>query len=328
MMICSKCKTQFDGNFCPKCGTQANQKLCCNEYSSPCNKTNKPIYKKWWFWLLMGLATFLTMIILFSGGYTGGEDNPTSLYTDSVASNTTVDELLLYSGNDVKIFANGLEGNSLKLLIENNSDFNLGFNAHSFAVNGIMTQESIYYMDCDISANSKANTELKIKNSFLEKYEIEYIEQIDILFWAYDNDKAFKEFETDVISVKTSDFKNNIAPISGLEIYNKKGIVVDFLEQENNEFTFCLTNKTGSYFDFTVDNININNYTVSDTDFDLYDEQVLNNCQFVYTIKIDKKFLNNNDIEKISTVSFNFEIEPEGDVFNDWSTDIITYTKK
>ena len=113
-----------------------------------------------------------------------------------------------------------------------------------------------------------------------------------------------------------------------MEIYNKKGIIVEFLEQENNQFTFCLTNKTGSYFDFTVDNINVNNYTISDIDFDLYDEQILNNCQFVYTIKIDKEFLSNNDIEKISTVSFNFEIEPEGDAFNDWSTDTITYTNK
>jgi hypothetical protein len=323
MMICSKCKTQFDGNFCPKCGTQANQKLCCNEYSSPCNKTNKPIYKKWWFWIIVVLV-----ILTVLPNTTSYEDDNIGVYTDGIGSNTIIEETLIYSGNDIEIFAKSLKGNSLKLYIENNSNLNLGFNAHSYAINGIMTQESIYAMDCDVSAHSKANTELKISNSFLIEYEIESIEQIDILFWAYDNDKSFKEFETDVITVKTSEFKNNIASISGLEIYNKKGIIVEFLEQENNQFTFCLTNKTGSYFDFTVDNINVNNYTISDIDFDLYDEQILNNCQFVYTIKIDKEFLSNNDIEKISTVSFNFEIEPEGDAFNDWSTDTITYTNK
>ena len=322
-MICPKCKTQFNGNFCPKCGTQFNQNFYHSGYNSPYNKTNKPIYKKWWFWIIVVLV-----ILTVLPNTTSYEDDNIGVYTDGISSNTTIEETLLYSGNDVKIFAKGLKSNSLQLYIENNSDLNLSFKAHSYAINGIMTQESIYAMDCDVSAHSKSNTDLKFSNSFLIEYEIESIEQIDILFWAYDNDKSFKEFETDVITVKTSKFKNNIANISGLEIYNKKGIIVEFLEQENNQFTFCLTNKTGSYFDFTVDNINVNNYTISDIDFDLYDEQILNNCQFVYTIKIDKEFLTNNDIEKISTVSFNFEIEPEGDVFNDWSTDTITYTNK
>ena len=315
-MICHKCGMPFNGGSCPNGCNLSNK------------KPRKPLYKKWWFWVLMGLATLLTTIIMFSDEDTIDESDSVSLYTDSVTSNTTVDEILLYSENDVKIYVKRLEDNALKFLIENNSDLNLGFNAHSYAINGIMTQESIYTMDYDVSAHSKANTKLEIPNSFLQEHKIESIEQIDILFWAYDNDKNFKEFETDVITIKTNAFKNNIACISGSEIYNKKGIIVEFLEQENNEFTFCLTNKTGHYFDFTVSNINVNGFTYDDLDFDLYDEQILNNCQFVYTIKIDKKFLNNNDIEKISTVSFNFEIEPEGDVFNDWSTDIITYTKK
>ena len=326
-MICPKCGTQYNGNFCP------------NGCNSPYYQPKEPIYKKWFFWVVL----IIIVSILFTNskssmvnnknpidnnGIINTEEDNKGIYTDGIGSNTTVEETLLYSGNNIKIFAKGLKGNSLQLYIENNSNLNLGFNAHSYAINGIMTQESIYTMDCDVSAHSRANTELKISNSFLIEYEIECIEQIDILFWAYDNDKFFKEFETDIITVKTSEFKNNIANISGLEIYNKKGIIVEFLEQENNQFTFCLTNKTGSYFDFTVENININNYTVSATDFDLFDEQVLNNCQFVYDIEINREFLSNNDIEKISTVSFNFEIEPKGDVFNDWSTDIITYTKK
>ena len=58
MMICPKCKTQFKGNFCPKCGTQVNQKLCCNEYNSQYNKANKPIYEKWWFWVVIVLVIF------------------------------------------------------------------------------------------------------------------------------------------------------------------------------------------------------------------------------------------------------------------------------
>ena len=117
MMICSKCKTQFDGNFCPKCGTQANQKLCCNEYSSPCNKTNKPIYKKWWFWIIIVLV-----ILTVLPNITSHKDDNIGVYTDGIGSNTIIEEALIYSGNDIEIFAKGLKGNSLQLYIENNSN--------------------------------------------------------------------------------------------------------------------------------------------------------------------------------------------------------------
>lgn len=240
-------------------------------------------------------------------------------------SSETITETLLYEGNDVKIYAKSLKSNVLKLYIENNSNLNLGFNAHSFAVNGIMTKESIYYMDCDVSANAKAYTELEIKNMFLSQHGIKNIERIDILFWAYDNDKYFKEFETPVITVKTSAYKGDSKKISGLEIYNDNNIAVDFINRSNNNFTFCLTNKSNNYFDFSVSNINVNNYTVTKTDYDLYDEQVLNNCQFIFTIKVDESFLELNQIEEIFDISFSFEIEPIGDYSERWTTKKITY---
>ena len=165
------------------------------------------------------------MVITIFPNIINNEEDTKEIYNEGIGSNTTIEETLLYSKNDIKIFAKGLKDNALQLYIENNSDLNLGFNAHSYAVNGIMTQQSTYSMGCDVSSNSKANTELKIPYSFLKEYEIEGIEQIDILFWAYDNDKAFKAFETDVISVKTSDFKSGIKIISGTEIYNKNNIL-------------------------------------------------------------------------------------------------------
>ena len=82
---------------------------------------------------------------------------------------------------------------NIGILIENESSLNLGFNAHAYAVNGIMTRNNIYSMDCDVAAGKKATTELEIEDKFLEKYGIEHIKCIDVLFWVYDNDKLYKE---------------------------------------------------------------------------------------------------------------------------------------
>ena len=40
-MICPKCGTQYNGNFCP------------NGCNSPYYKKKIPIYKKWWFWVIL-----------------------------------------------------------------------------------------------------------------------------------------------------------------------------------------------------------------------------------------------------------------------------------
>lgn len=200
---------------------------------------------------------------------------------------------------------------------------NLGFNAHSFAVNGIMTGDSIYSMDCDVAAGRKANTILTIKNTFLEENLIAYIKYIDILLWAYDNDKHFKEFESDEIRITMND--SEIIPdiIDGTNIYNKDGIKVDFISSADNSFKYVITNNTGNYFDFSVNNITVNEYTSSELDFDLNDVQVLNGCQKVFNIGLSKEFNDINDIQDISIIEFSLEIEPLGTYLDKFSSDVI-----
>lgn len=75
-MICKKCQSDFEGNFCPKCGTPANpqQQIYKSEIIYSDNqgevqipqkkqKIKKPIYKKWWFWVII---VFIALIIIIS----------------------------------------------------------------------------------------------------------------------------------------------------------------------------------------------------------------------------------------------------------------------
>lgn len=249
--------------------------------------------------------------------------------TNKKIDNTFIQSGEIYSGNNVIISVQGYDSNdsyiTIPFLIENNSTLNLGFNAHAYSINNIMTGNNIYDMDCDVASGKKANAELKIKKSILEKYEIDTVKTFDVLFWAYDNDKNFKEFDTGQITIHTSGYDEKINILSGENIYDDKGVKVEYLSNDNNEYTYCITNNTGNYFDFDVENITINDYTSSDWDFDLMNVVVLNSCQATFSIKVTDEFAKLNNIDNIQKIEFTLNIRPLGDYFSDWSTEMITY---
>lgn len=239
----------------------------------------------------------------------------------------SIDEQIIYNDNNVIIKVTGIEENSSKIFvnfyIENNSDLNLGFYAHSYAINGIMSRNNIYDMDYDVASGKKANTSLEIKKSLLDEYEIRVIKYIDIMFWAYDNDKYFKEFETGQLQIKTNLYDETNIKFEGTRIYDVNGISVDFLSTQNNTFTYCVSNNTGQYFDFDVKNISLNDYTLSDLDFDLINNQLLSNCQIIITVQVKPEFLKQNNINIINKVEFSLDISPLGEHYDSFDTEVI-----
>lgn len=60
-MKCKNCGTEYEGYVCPN-GCDKNE---------PPKKAKKPLYKKWWFWVLMGVATIVLLASI------GGNSEPT-----------------------------------------------------------------------------------------------------------------------------------------------------------------------------------------------------------------------------------------------------------
>lgn len=236
-------------------------------------------------------------------------------------------EQIIYNNRNVIMKVTGSEntssGTKINFYIENNSNLNLSFNAHSYGVNGIMTRNNIYDMRTEVAAGKKANTSLLIKNSILNEYNINCIKYVDILFWAYDNDKMFKSFETNVIRIKSDKYDDYTSIISGTEVYNKNGIKIDYLSINNDSIKYVVTNTTGNNLDVTFEGISINDYTVSDTDFDLYDEQILNNNQSVFEIKVKNDFKTKNNIQSVNKVDFYLSYT-ENDDYKTHKTDNVT----
>ena len=246
-------------------------------------------------------------------------------------ADASIEEGVIYEGNGVSISvtgcskASGWLGDSLNIgiYIENNSSLNLGFNAHSYAVNGIMTRNNIYDMDCDVAAGKKTNTTLELSQDVLELYGIEKVKYIDVLFWAYDNDQMYKSFETEPVRIVTNLNDDTVTRFNGNRLLDENGIQIDYLGKKDNDYWFSITNNTGSYFDFDMANLSVNDYTSSDVNYDLYGSQVLNGCQYVFNLDLSDDFLKLNNITDISKIEFSLTYRPMGDYFNEKSTSMV-----
>lgn len=238
----------------------------------------------------------------------------------------------IYENNSVIMKVTGSEntseGTKINFYIENNSNLNLSFCAHSYGVNGIMTRNNIYDMRTEVASGKKANTSLLIENSLLTDYDIDYIKYVDILFWAYDNDKSIKSFETNVIRIKSDKYDEYSSWLSGKEVYNKNKIKIDYLSTDNDKIKYVVTNTTGNNLVITFNGISINDYTVSGTDFDLYDEQILNNNQCVFEINVKNDFKTQNNIKSITKVDFYLSYRENTDYTTHKTENITTIIKK
>lgn len=301
---CSECGKELteNANFCENCGSPQNMVSPSNVSA---NKKKKG----------MPTLTIVIIVILCSIFYSNiRSDSSDNSYSNSDKKvlqdniKSSFSKQTIYEGHNVVMKLIGSEntttGIKINFYIENNSNLNLSFNAHSYGINGIMTRNNIFDMNTEVASGKKANATLTIKNSILKDYGIDYIKYIDILFWAYDNDEMFKSFETNIITIKSDKYDDKNSWIKGKEIYNKNGIKVDYLSINRDKIKYVVTNTSGNNLDLTFEGISINDYTISETDFDLYDVQVLNNNQIVFEINVKDDFKKDNNISRIDKVDF------------------------
>lgn len=228
--------------------------------------------------------------------------------------------------NEIKIELTGISAsNGISLYAENNSNLNLGIMTRAFAINGYMIGENAYGINSfDVASGMKANATEEIEKDTLYKYGVNSFDTFDALFWAYDNDKGFKEFDTGQIHTELTPGSENDFGILGETVYENDGIRVDYIGTDGTTITYCLTNTSGNYAEFSVENLTINDYTSSDMYLDLYGMMVLNNCQLLFEITPEEEFLNTNGITDIYSISFTLSVIPLSDYFQEWNTDMIS----
>ena len=84
--------------------------------------------------------------------------------------------------------------------LQNKSSANWTIYASAYSINGIMTNNNMFDLDCEIAKGKKANAKLELDTDFMEDMGMKDIEFVDIKFQAADSDE-YNSFYTDVIRI-------------------------------------------------------------------------------------------------------------------------------
>lgn len=95
-MKCQTCGTEFEGNFCPGCGTPADPKAA-QAPSGPAavvQTRKKPIYQKWWFWVLIVFAAIIVIANLASNGDSDSSSVSAGTVSSAAATSSSKPEVI------------------------------------------------------------------------------------------------------------------------------------------------------------------------------------------------------------------------------------------
>ena len=246
-MYCSNCGTQFDGKFCPNCGTPAG--------AQP-QKPNKPITARWWFWTLIAV-TVIALALTFTlpsktkttiesdrpadtgatsafGTVEGSTQDtqdvqdaqdvaPSEVQSDAAgAIETTVEEQVLLDRDGIKVTLLSLDydgwfGPELSLLVENDSQKDVTVQALDLSVNGAMISGYLY---SQVASGKKANETITLSDTDLSDAGIETIQTVEFYFNVFDPESWETLFDTDFVMITTD------APASFTQTFDDSGSVI------------------------------------------------------------------------------------------------------
>ena len=238
--------------------------------------------------------------------------------TENPKIDVSIKEQIVYDENGVIIKITGIKDSKVSFYIENNSDLNLSFNMHSYAVNSLMTNENIYTMDCGVVAHSKNTCELDVPEKFLKDNDIDVIKNLTLHIWAYNNDTYMKEFDCGSIVVDTSASDGTNSIQNGEILLEENGIKYELLKKQGNVYYIGLTNNNDVLCEFDIQNLVINDWTCDISyDFDLMGLQILPNCQNILALDMTKH-IQEKGITETKYISFNLDVRRNADYFDNY----------
>lgn len=243
----------------------------------------------------------------------GMEDGSDEASSDAPAPETTIEEQVLVDQDGIKVTAVAYEsddiwGDGIKLLLENNSETNVTVGCTAMIVNNYHISD---LFSADIAAGKKANETLYLSSSELQAAGIETVGQIEIYFHVYNSDTWDDIFDTDVVTIQTSDYANmDTTPNDGgTEIYNDGGIRIVGKAVDENSFwgkaiLLYAENTSGKNVTIQVDNLSINGFMMTP----YFSCTVYDGKMAIDDITLMSSELEENGIESIDEVELTFTI--------------------
>lgn len=266
---------------------------------------------------LAAIITMLCMVI------TVLHPIPAYASADSFLSSFKVAKKVVYRGNGVTISVNSAKAGSSELKIEfyvkNSSKKDYEISAHEFAVNHLMAGGNAYGTDVYVAAGKKAKFQVSVNKKWFQKNGIKTFKTFDVLFWGYVD--SIKEWESGKISFSTNrDNKKGYYAPGKKNIYADKNIIVNYLKNNGDTYTFCIKNNTKLERRWSVENCTVNgwSYDLGSCMLDLNSNPILDGCYAVFELVVDKSFKKAFAINKIKEIEFKIEFERAFDAENNY----------
>lgn len=243
---------------------------------------------------------------------------------------TTIEEQVLLDADGVKITATELVddsiwGKGLKLLIENNSDKDLGFGCDAVIVNNYMISN---LFSSTVSVGKKANETIDLYSTELEAAGIENIGQIELYLHTFDPDTYMTETNYDKMTIQTSDYANmdTKAMDDGMELVNRDGIRIVGKYVDEDSFwgagvLLYLENNSGNNVGISCDDMSVNGFMMTP----FFSSIVYDGKMAVDEITLLSSDLETNGITAIEEIELKFNVYDTDTYQTIFETDPITF---
>ncbi|MBO7453155.1 MAG: hypothetical protein J6U54_22715, partial [Clostridiales bacterium] len=244
------------------------------------------------------------------------------------AGSYKVDEEVIYDADDIKITATGIVyddyyGNSLELMIENNSDEKISLYSRNVYVNKCSIDT--YMNGGDVKSGSKAYATIGLGDKQIANYyDMKSVGEIEFLLYGYDDEynNVFSTDNGEVIVQLTTDKKPDepkftggttiidepdlfVQAKMGTDIYGYTAIIV-----------YC-ENETGKDLYIEADSLEINATTISDAYLNV---NVKNGYKGMGFLTLFDNTLSDNHIDEFEKVMLALEVSDQ----NSWQDSYVT----
>ena len=167
-------------------------------------------------------------------------------------------------------------------------------------------------------------------------YEIEDVEYIEMIIWAYDKAKSSKDFDTGIIKIETNKYTDDISFEQKDNWIDANGLHIVKGDMNDSYISYSIINGNDYFISATLDNCSINDWSFEpgysvhisnnavETSIDGWNIIVFPNC--IANVVVDiSDFMKENDMDKIDNFEFSLNILPNEDYFKEENTDKIVF---
>lgn len=270
-------------------------------------------------------------IVTSDKGETGTDDSKES--TKSESAKVTIEEQELVNQNDIVVTAkeyvnDAIWGEGINLVLENNSTKDVTVGCNALIVNDYMITDLFV---SEVAAGKKANDTVYLSSSELKAAGIDTVGKVEIYFHVYDSASYDTIFDTDAVTIQTSEFANmdTTPKDAGTELYNEGGIKIVGKTVDEDSFwgtaiLLYVENNSGKNVGISVDNMSINGFMMNP----LFTSTVYNEKKAIDDITILSTDLEENGIESVEDVELKFHIYNADSYDTIADTDAITFSAK